>query len=606
MRKVFPYYQDFEDCRIASTIPLTSNVHKREIAPDVFEYSFEFCWDAAEAREKNAEMAVLFLLPCKDLQYMWHPDCRPRRVLDADWRLNIHSMLTDSAPVAMLFNGAGLNTYTFASDEVRKVTSVEFGVQDAGGSSHIAGKIQMGLKQFDSQDHTTLRIRADYRKIPCHEALDGVRTWWEETLPIAPMPVPDAARKPVYSSWYNFHKDIDAMTLEEECRLAKDLGMETIIVDDGWQTAEDGTGYGYTGDWEPYPGKFPNMRAFVDHVHALGMKVMVWYSVPFMGYFSKNWEKFKGMILRREDRNNTGILDPRYPQVREFVKETYVSAIKNYDLDGLKLDFIDRIQKPDQDEIQPGMDFECVQEATDHMMIEVMQALKAIKPDILIEFRQHYIGPCMRQFGNMFRVSDCPADIATNRIGMMDLRMLSGNTAVHSDMVTWHKDDKPEDAALQILNTIFGVTQVSKIVKDLSPEEKRMIRFWLGFERENQKVLQESTIIPLEPQFLYPIIKASNEQEEIIGVYADNKVISPDFSKRKTQLINACWQPFLTVRVPEETKADVKVFDCMGNVVENAVRTFLAGIQEIAVPRSGLAVIIPIQKEGRNMYEQYD
>ena len=48
------------------------------------------------AREQNAEMAVLFLLPCKDLQYMWHPDCRARRVLDADWRLNIHSMLTDS------------------------------------------------------------------------------------------------------------------------------------------------------------------------------------------------------------------------------------------------------------------------------------------------------------------------------------------------------------------------------------------------------------------------------------------------------------------------------------------------------------------------------
>ena len=179
------------------------------------------------------------------------------------------------------------------------------------------------------------------------------------------------------------------------------------------------------------------------------------------------------MILRREDRNNTGILDPRYPQVREFVKETYVSALKNYDLDGLKLDFIDRIQKLDQDEIQPGMDYECVQEATDCMMIDVMQALKAIKPDILIEFRQHYIGPCMRQFGNMFRVSDCPADIATNRIGMMDLRMLSGNTAVHSDMITWHDDDQPEDTALQILNTIFGVTQFSKIIRKLRPDQKK-------------------------------------------------------------------------------------------------------------------------------------
>ena len=591
MRKVFSNVQDFEDCRIGSTIPLTSNVHKRSICPDVFEYTVDLQWDAALAREQNAEMAVLFLLPCVDLQYMWHPDCRARRVLDADWRLNIHSMLTDSAPVAMLFNGDGKNTYCFAASEVRKVISVEFGVQDAGDSSHIAGKIQMGLRQFDSQDHATLRIRADYRKIPCHEALKDVAQWWEETLPITPMSVPDAARMPVYSSWYNFHKDIHADMLLKECKIAKQLGMETIIVDDGWQTGENGVGYGYTGDWEPYADKFPDMQSFVTQVHALGMKVMVWYSVPFVGYFSKNWEKFKGMLLRQEDRNNTGILDPRYSEVRAFVQDTYVSAIKNYDLDGLKLDFIDRIQKPDQDTIRPGMDYECVQEATDQMMIDVMQALKVIKPDILIEFRQHYIGPCMRQFGNMFRVSDCPADIATNRIGMMDLRMLSGNIAVHSDMITWHKDDKIEDAALQVLNTIFGVTQVSKMLSEMSNQELKMLAFWLDFERKNRKVLQQSALIPYEPHFLYPVIKACDENEEIIAVYANDKIITPDPARCRTQLINACWQKKLTLCITEPVKYAIKTYACTGQPMAGGEFIFSEGLHAINVPRSGLAIL---------------
>ena len=144
------------------------------------------------------------------------------------------------------------------------------------------------------------------------------------------MPVPDAARKPVYSSWYNFHKDIDALALEDECRLAKEMGMETIIVDDGWQTAEDGTGYGYTGDWEPYPRKFPNMRTFVDHIHALGMKVMVWYSVPFVGYFSKNWARFKDMILRREDSGTIPVSwIPAIP--RSGIREGYL-CIRNKEL----------------------------------------------------------------------------------------------------------------------------------------------------------------------------------------------------------------------------------------------------------------------------------
>lgn len=589
MRKSWKHTIAFEDFQVASTIEVKAEVDKRVLCADVYEYEISLHWDADAAMTDDAEVAALFHMPCVDVQYMWHPDSRARRVLDADWRLNIHSMLTVSAPVAMLFNGEGNNTYTFASSEVRKITSVEFGVAD--GSSGVAGKIAMGLRQFEGTDHTTLRIRADYRRIPCYQALDAVRVWWEEVLPITPMDVPAVARNSMYSSWYNFHQNIQADVLEEECRLGKQLGMDTIIVDDGWQTADGGGGYGYTGDWTPYEGKIPDMRAFVDHVHAIGMKVMLWYSVPFMGYFSTNWQQFKGMILRREDRNNTGILDPRYPEVRDFLKGMYVSALKDYDLDGFKLDFIDRFTKPDDDIIKPGMDHDCVQEATDHLMTEIMNSLRAIKPEVMIEFRQRYIGPCMRQFGNIFRVADCPVDITTNRVGIVDLRMLSGNTAVHSDMVTWNNAEKTEDAALQILNTIFGVTQLSKVIRDMTPEHLKMTAFWLKFARENQAVLQLSTLIPYEPQYLYPVITACDAQEEITCVYADNKVIEPNLNMRRSQLINASWQPRLALRLRREASARVSTYDCMGQLVGVEERAFIAGIHEIAVPRSGLAVL---------------
>ncbi len=47
---------------------------------------------------------------------MCHPNCRTKRVLDADCRLNLDSMLTGSAPVALLFNMNDMNTFTFATD----------------------------------------------------------------------------------------------------------------------------------------------------------------------------------------------------------------------------------------------------------------------------------------------------------------------------------------------------------------------------------------------------------------------------------------------------------------------------------------------------------
>ena len=59
-------------------------------------------------------------------------------------------------------------------------------------------------------------------------------------------------------------------------------------------------------------------------------------------------------------------------------------------------------------EAKGGRDFASVNEATDRMMTDVLAELRRVKPDVMIEFRQPYIGPLIRKYGNMFRASDCP------------------------------------------------------------------------------------------------------------------------------------------------------------------------------------------------------
>lgn len=590
MRKLLKTVHTFPDVTVTSNIDLTAEVNKRELEKDVYEYEFLLNWDEEQAKELDSKVVMVWSIPCVDVQYMWHPRCRPKRVLDADWRLQIESMLTGSAPLALLFNSEDLNTFTFATDEVKKVTSVRFGVDDDRNT--IAGDIEMGLRQFVGRSSDRLLVRADFRKIPYYKVLDGVRAWWEKVLDLEPMKVPEIARKPMYSSWYNYHQEIHAEELEKECALAREMGMDTIIVDDGWQTDNSGGGYGYTGDWEVCARKIPDMREHVKRVHELGMKYMLWYSVPFVGYYSKNWDRFKDKVLVNVDRNQAGVLDPRYPEVREFLITIYETALKEWDLDGLKLDFIDRFKMQKEDHISPEMDYQCVQEATERLMTDIMKRLKAIKEDVMIEFRQSYVGPGMRRFGNVFRVADCPSDIATNRMGIADLRILSGNgTAVHSDMITWHDDESTEDAASQILNTIFGVTQFSKIISKMRPEHKEMATFWLKFAKENRKVLQESEFIPYEPHFLYPVIKAFDDTEEIIGVYASNKVVYPDLQKEKSRIINATKQENLFLSVDADCDVKLITYDCRGHVTGKENVTWVKGLVQISVPRSGMVEI---------------
>ena len=206
------------------------------------------------------------------------------------------------------------------------------------------------------------------------------------------------------------------------------------------------------------------------------------------------------------------VLDPRYPEVREFIIQTYEKALKDWGLDGFKLDFMgffSAVEDTPMTKAQ-GRDYASVNEAVDRLMTDIMVRLRRLNPKIMIEFRQRYIGPLMRKYGNMFRAADCPNMAVINRARTTDIRLLCGNTAVHSDMYMWHQDDPVEVAALQILNVLFSVPQLSVKLGTLPEDHIQMIKFWTEYWTENRGVLLDGEFIPVNPGALYPIIKAEN------------------------------------------------------------------------------------------------
>ncbi len=583
------YSETREDMEVFSNLILTASVEKKPLEDEVWEYQFSLKWDAAQIHEKEEKIMLRWEFPCIDAQYMWHPNARESRVLNSEWMLNYCSMLTLSAPMAVIYNAAGQNTYTMAMDEVKKVSSLHMGVQE--DSKVIAAKVILDLRQFVGQNSLLLRVYIDKRRLPFHQTINDVRLWWEKVLPGSPAIIPENAKLPVYSTWYNFHRDVNAVMLEKECRLARNMGMHTIILDDGWNTEVSHGNYGYTGDWEVCKKKFPDMRAHVKRVHDLGMKYMLWFSVPYMGYYAKRWPQFKDKILYEIPRHAAGVLDPRYPEVREYLTEIYAHAVREFDIDGLKLDFIDQFAAKENDQIKPGMDYLCVQEAVDRLLTGICDRLRALKPDILIEFRQSYIGPAMRRFGNMFRVGDCAMDITKNRVNLVDLRLMMGGSACHSDMLCWGDEETAENAALQILNSLFGVIQFSQIIHQMPAIHKEMAAFWLGFAIENRRLLLESQFIPLEPNYLYPVIQAQDEREAIIGVYATNKIIDINTVLERIQIINATKAAHVYLRFSECAQVFITSYDVLGREVLSESKYTDAGILKLCVPCSGLLVI---------------
>ena len=317
------------------------------------------------------------------------------------------------------------------------------------------------------------------------------------------------------------------------------------------------------------------------------VKYMVWYSVPFIGRYSDAYSRFEGKFLYMRSKN-VGVLDPRFPEVREYICSTYERALREWNLDGFKLDFIDSFTIKGTDpaiaEGYAGRDIKSVPEAVDVLMIDVAKRLQAIKPEILIEFRQNYIGPAIRQYGNMLRARDCPGDMQCNRLRIANLRLTSGTTAVHADMLEWNINEKPESAARHILSALYGVVQYSVMLRDIPKGQFDMVKHWIDFSQKHRQTLLHSDFRPYHPENCFPILEAESKKERIITVYQEGVVVKAGAPDRDIYIINATGEEKPVVEL-QKAPRKVEYYDTYGNVV--AGDKLVAGLQRADIPVSG-------------------
>ena len=575
----------FDGIRAAVSIPAAvEHAESRRGARTL--HSFTVRWNPADAvASARPEFTLRLSRAIVDLQYQWHTGCGCDRSLKADWSRAVSSKISSGCPLTCFFNDAGRNRLTVALDDC--VTNIDrrMGVREEDATLSI--EITIPLDATGKLDAYSVTLWLDESDCRYEDAVRAVNEWWEERY--APMPVPEAARLPMYSCWYSFHQGVYAAEVEAECARAKALGMDTVIVDDGWQTDDNSRGYAYCGDWQATPAKIPDMRAHVKAVHELGMKYMLWYSVPFIGRYSEAARTFEGKTLEYIESLGAYTLDPRYPEVRRYLIDTYVRALRDWDLDGFKLDFIDSFRmRPDTPGWREGMDYVVLEDAVRRLMVDVMNALRAIKDDILIEFRQSYIGPVMREFGNMMRVGDCPNSTSTNRIGMVDLRLTSGQTAVHSDMLVWNTCDRVENAVDQIENILFSTAQISVRLDRVPEDHLRALRFWLDFMRRERELLLETPIYAEAPQLLYPAVCAQRDRRGIFAVYLSGYALElPASGLDECVIVSANSSRSVLIRADEAGAWQAVVRDCTGEIVRRET-VQLGALCEIAVPAYGL------------------
>ena len=540
---------------------------------------------------KPPQFGVFFRVPGAGVQNVWTSDfsrdgCLVWPQLWWGFKSKYRSQLAFETPIAVGFNSRGRAPVALACTEA--FNALEFGLYAADRTCDMVGRCEFFTAPAASCREYEASVMLDRRGGEFADTVRQCSEWVASKNGFVPAHAPESAFDPLYSTWYAYLQDVRAGELEAEARLAASMGMKTMILDDGWQKVDSRTFYSATGDWMPVPSRFPDMKAHVAEVHKAGLKYMLWLAVPFMGNEAKNYQKFRKMLLVDGD---TGILDPRFPEVREYLISTYERVVGEWDFDGVKLDFIDSFKLPKNDpaikDNYAGRDYRSLPDAVNCLMKDVLARLRKIKPDVLVEFRQHYLGPAILQYGNMMRCADCPADPAANRRRVCDLRLTSGGIAVHSDMLVWSRDETPEGAALPILNALFSTIQYSMILATVPPAHRDVIRSWLGFSQAHREALLRGAFRPHHAESGYTWIEGESAAERIVASYADDVCVRAGAADRPVFLVNATGGPGMLVELAAPCR--VEFFDVFGKPAGKTSSG--AGIVRLAVPASGYAKV---------------
>ncbi|NEA36664.1 glycoside hydrolase family 36 protein [Streptomyces sp. SID13031] len=524
--------------------------------------------------------------PVDSAATLWQAIQGTHRTLPTDWGSHRDIRSVRSAPVASFVDLDDTSPCTVSLSSSVRGGDFAIGVNEESAEQLFQLAID-DVEPVDGVHRFTLRI--DLRGLHFARALEEVTDTWAAELGDRVTPVPELAYEAMYSTWYSDHQHVSAESVESHARDSAEYGCRAVIVDDGWQTDDTARGYAHCGDWEPTSSTFPDMAEHVRRVHETGLDYVLWIAPPLIGEHSKAWDRFKDHTLGYVDGLTASILDPRYPQVREHIVEACIRPVRDWGVDGLKLDFIDSwAWDGAPPALSPEGDCATVDEGVELVFAAISAELRRLRPSLLIEFRQSYVSPRLWQFGTFLRAGDCALDAVENRVRTVDCRLLAGGRAVHSDMLMWNPGASAEAVAQQFIGVLFSTPQVSVELAQLSPEHERVVRFWLGFMKEHADALLHGVLTPSRPDARYTQVAAASASTKVVAVFA-NPVVRLSTPSPVTLLVNGSSEPRLYVEGAGARPVQLVVSDCSGVELTRTTTTPPAGLWPIEVPVGGLA-----------------
>ena len=202
-------------------------------------------------------------------------------------------------------------------------------------------------------------------------------------------PWKDKKRPTLVNNWEATYFGFDAEKLLKIAGEAADLGLDMLVLDDGWFGKRDDDNSGL-GDWFVNEKKLGcTMKELVDRVNALGLKFGIWLEPEMVSEDSELYRTHPDWVLRIPGREpnrsrNQLVLDLSRKEVREYMKKFIDDTLSCANISYVKWDMNRSV-----DNVYSAADPTLSQGAVRHKYVlglyEVMEDMLTRHPDLLLE-----------------------------------------------------------------------------------------------------------------------------------------------------------------------------------------------------------------------------
>ena len=364
---------------------------------------------------------------------------------------------------------------------------------------------------------------------------------------------PSSPRPLTLNVWEAVYFDHNLEKLSELADVAKQIGVERFVLDDGWFGSRRNDLSGL-GDWQVSKAVWPEgLGPLIKKVKSLGMQFGLWFEGEMVNPDSELYRNHPDWILRSHDRvppegRHQLVVDLTNPEAYEYILASVDKVLSEYEIDYIKWDHNRFL-------LEPASGGRAAVHNQTLAIYRLFSELKKRHPGLEIESCASGGGRIdlgMAQIADRFWTSDCNDALERQYIQRYtQIAIPPELLGSHIGPTQSHTTGRVHSLSFRAITALFGHAGLEWDITQTNEEEKKHLTSWSNYYKKHRALIHSGQMIRSEidqSTFVHGVV--SQDKKSALFAYVTlsaasgsrpNAILIPGLDAKKSYRVRAAF-----------------------------------------------------------------